>query len=126
MIEATLVYPFIILAVAATMMILSFLLVEGISQINLHQCIREEAGKSTGTTKFTKIQEEDYEHVMFNKSIGGFHSILNGQQVVELNGAGLLPRIFRKTIEGHLYLVDEQKYIRYMDLFAMKEAKDEE
>lgn len=122
MVEASLIYPFIILSVTATIMILTFLLVEGMAQIHVHNCLRYEAGKLTETFN-GQSTKDGAENVAFSKSFGGFHTELHGRQSVELDGAGLLPRQFTKNINGRIFLIDEQKYIRYMDLF-LQEAQE--
>jgi hypothetical protein len=120
MVEAALVFPIIILAIMAIIAILMFLFEEAASQAELHLVLRTEAGRQTGTFH----GREGSSSVSVDKGIKGIHIVMNGRSSVTFEGTGILPRGFHKPITGYLHLIDERKYVRYIDFFTLEEKED--
>ena len=120
MIEAALVFPLIILTIMAMISILMFLFEDAASQAGLHQVIRTEAGRKTGTFHG---QSGSY-NISIELGFQGIHTVMIGKTTVTFDGSGILPRTVNKPLLGHQYLTDERKYVRYIDLFTLEEKED--
>ena len=124
MIEAAVVLPLVILSIFAIIGILMFLFEEAAAQADLHGAIRFDAGKQTGTYHgLTRSQK-----VLAERGFCGVFPVVEGTSSVVFEGAEILPGPIRKPLQGHIYIVDERKYVRYVDFFSRltDEYKDEE
>ncbi len=113
MVESALVFPLVVLSLVAIIMILVFLLSENVVRVEAHHAIRVECGERTGTY----IGESKNTDVTIVRKQNGVFSILEGTQNVHFNGSGILEGAYNKSVCGFQHLLDEQKYIRYADLF---------
>jgi hypothetical protein len=114
MIEAALVLPLVILSIFAIIGILMFLFEEAAAQADLHGGIRFDAGKQTGTYHgWTRSQK-----VVAERGFRGVYPVVEGTSSVVFEGAKILPGPVKKPLQAHIYIVDERKYIRYVDFFS--------
>jgi hypothetical protein len=122
MVEAALVFPFIILSLMTIIVILMFLFEEAAAQAELHLVIRTEAGRLNGTFH----GKTGSSSVSIVSSIKGIHRVMNGKSSITFEGTKIIPRGFIKPITGYQYLIDERKYSRYIDFFTQEEINDED
>lgn len=121
-VEASLVFPIIILSIMAMIAILMFLFEEAAAQAELHLVIRTEAGRQTGTFHGSSGSST----VSVGRGFYGIHSVMNGKSSVTFEEIEILPLPVHKSLVAYQHLIDERKYARYIDFFTMKEKKDED
>jgi hypothetical protein len=120
MVEATLVFPIIILSLMAIIGILLFLYEEAATQAELHLVIRTEVGRQTGTFQ----GKQGSSSVSLDKGFKGIHSVINGSTAVTFAEITMLTHGFRKPITSYQHMTDERKYARYVDFFAPEEKEN--
>lgn len=120
MVEATLVFPIIILSLIAVIGILLFLFEEAATQAELHLVIRTEVGRQTGTFQ----GQQGSTNVSLDKGFKGIHSVIKGRTTVTFAETTLLTHGFRKPITGYQHMTDERKYVRYIDFFTPEEKEN--
>lgn len=122
MVEASLVFPLIILTLMAMIAILIFLFKDAAGQAELHLVIRTEAGSETGTFH----GQPGSSNVSVHSGMKGIHRVMDGNTTVMFQGLGIITRNFHKPIAGYQYLTDERKYVRYIDFFKSEEKEEGE
>lgn len=120
MVEATLVFPIIILSLMAIIGILMFLFEQAAAQAELHLVLRTEVGRQTGTF----LGKQGSTNVSLDKGFKGIHSVIKGRTAVTFADTTLLIRGFRKPMTGYQHMTDERKYVRYIDFFAPEEKEN--
>lgn len=113
MVEATLVFPIIILTLMALLSIMMYLFEDTASQTDLHNALRSAAGQKTGTY----IGSQGSSRVSLDTDFEGIYRVMRGRTTVTFEGDRLLQRSFQKPMSAYLYLTDERKYVRIIDLF---------
>ena len=112
MVEAALVFPLVILSVAAVITIMIFLFEEDASTARVHIAANARMGKETETVKVMK-------NVPNKINVESGYKILGKCWIAEdelvFRGNGLLDKNFSKDKESYVYETDEKQYIRIVD-----------
>jgi hypothetical protein len=120
LVEATLVFPVVLLSLMASVGTLMFLYEDAASQADLHQAIRYQAGRETDTY----IGQPGSSQVLSKIGVEGIYRVLHGETTLEFEGTFLSPRSFLKTQQGRMFLTDERKHARIIDFFTVEEKRD--
>lgn len=119
MVEATVVFPIIILTLMSLISIMMFLFEDAASQADLHNALRCAAGQKTGTY----FGSPGSSRVSMDTDYEGIYRVMKGRTTVMFEGDHLLRRSFQKPMAAYLYLTDERKYARIFDFFAAEEQE---
>lgn len=115
MVESTVVFPLVIMCIAAVICILAFMYKEVGDNVRVHMEINKQRGLETETV-FT-----------YNKALYGVytytgrHNLIKccfGEKTLRFQGRGLLKSSFSKNLDSRGYVVDEKKTIRFADFFG--------
>ena len=111
-VEAVMVLPIVILALMSAIVIVSYISGRVFVVVDAHKHLRDEAGRETETRAAYEIEEEG------NVS-DGYH---NGRKIkktdftTERQKSFLIKNRMKKDKSARVYVIDEKKTTRYMDL----------
>lgn len=121
-VEAAVVFPVVLFTLLGLIGILMFLQEDAAAQSILHQTIRYEAGRETGTY----IGEDGSTLVACTSGFEGVARTIRGEVAMTFDGSPMGLRSLEKTQTARLYLTDERKYARIVDFFTVEESNGNE
>jgi hypothetical protein len=112
MVEAAVVFPLVILSVAAVICILLFLFDETVTHARLHAAVRAASGKGTETVLVYRNVPGVIRTFADRR---GMRPVQRAEETAAARGGGLLPRRLQKRIGSSAYEVNEKRFIRNVD-----------
>lgn len=109
LVEAAIVWPFVVALLIFTCVTVVYFAHCTILQSDMHIALLVEEGKESGTRTFN-IKEKDFD---FSRSVCHGRGSINCKRYVEVKG---FPKMSRK-IEDTVHILNEKRTIRYKDLF---------
>ena len=110
MVEAAILYPLILLVLAALVSILVQFYGEAGQLAGMHRLLLGESGAATGNYQSAETLPE-VDGVQTMLGVFGLHPVRAGNAVVERKGFGLLAAPPPLRVQGRSYLLDEQAYL---------------
>lgn len=112
-VEAVIVLPVVILAVVSVIMLTTFLSGAVFNSVDAHRALRSEEGISSGTrvTYYDKA-----EHADISEEYKGGRKLMRTDILTQIDKGFLLENKIVNNREARVYVIDEKKTTRYMDL----------
>ena len=114
MIEASLVLPLIILSVLTCILIVMFFYDTTISQCQLHEALRCEAGRVTGHTSYLDPPDTNPDSLTVSRQ--GLFKVVSGKEHTAMIEKGLLYHRVSAQTESLWHACDGVSYVRYCTL----------
>ncbi len=113
MVEATLVFPLIILVIGTIILFFVFLYQQVDAQVNHNIYLTRLSGEDTGTMEVNLAHQE----VSYEENYVGLLPVYKTSEELRKENSGFIIPYFFQKIDSRTYKIDERKYIRYLDVF---------